>query len=187
MRLQLEAKLGRRIMEYVWPDRRNRDHPELTLGEHQQDDENLDGSQEVFITVSEHEHGSRSSLDSPRSLQKLHVPTDTPTLRHLGASRSFTDLRHASTFDRKLIDLPKSVSTESLISTSALARTKTNEVGMSLPSGSATNVAQKHKHKDDASEMKSRSSQKTFVLVRVARYVFTSFASPFPSPVDKYN
>ena len=172
MRLQLEAKLGRRIMEYVWPDRRNRNHLQSRREEERviEEDPN-DTLQEIFITVSDHGLGNRSSLDSPRSLQRLNDPSNEgPALRHLGASRSFTDLRHASVQDGKRLNLPKSVSTESLVSTSAMQRSKSNsEVGMSIPSGSATNLARKHQYRDDATEMKSRSSQKTFVLVRVAR------------------
>lgn len=172
MRLQIEAKLGRRIMEYVWPDRRNR-KPEQSQPDYKSAAEEGEGNsaQEIYITVSDHGHGNRSSLDSPRSLQRLHIPSNSSqTVRHLGTSRSFTDLRHANVRDENRIRLPKSVSTDSLNSSSGVARKKTTaDIGTSMLSGSTTNLALKDQPKDDATEMKYRSAQRSFVLVRVAR------------------
>ena len=90
LRLQVDAKVGRRIMEYVWPDRKDRQGA--------QDDtpvkeEALKPRLEIDIKSPT---SGRSSIDSPRALHrqadsddKIFVP------RKFGASRSFTDLRSA--------------------------------------------------------------------------------------------
>ncbi|TFK23245.1 hypothetical protein FA15DRAFT_705606 [Coprinopsis marcescibilis] len=130
MRLQIDAKVGHRIMEYVWPARKER-QSQVTAG-----------------TEASKTSPSRSSVDSPNGLQP---PTQTssslPAPRRLVSSRSFTDLRAATTSAFLL----KNRSTDSL--------------------NKPTTAGEPQAQANDSSEaavMRTRSTQKTFVLVRIA-------------------
>jgi hypothetical protein len=91
-----------------------------------------------------------------------------PTLRKTAASRSFTDLRKAASSTLQIPSSPL-----------PLQRTKSSDAVFSL--GTANSSGQvskasddKEKHglkleADDAALMKTRSSQKTFVWVKVSR------------------
>ncbi|KAF8195786.1 golgi-body localization protein domain-containing protein [Mycena galopus ATCC 62051] len=155
MRLQVDAKVGRRIMEYVWPARRNRkqaieDEPPTTT----------ENTPEIMLV--------RSSLDSPRSQTKkssLLAPAVTPPAR-LSASRSFTDLRSAATL------APPSRPTLHRTASSSALRQGTMPLAPPIDpsrkknrSDTSNKVA---KRAGDAAEMKTRSSQKSFVMVRVS-------------------
>ncbi|KAI6105796.1 hypothetical protein F5141DRAFT_1189568 [Pisolithus sp. B1] len=88
IRLQLDARLGQRIMEYIWPSRRGR-HRKTTHDSHQANDE-----------VSLNQSTTRPSFESSRLLQKPRTSLDSGGLtpwKKLGGSRSFTDLRSAAT------------------------------------------------------------------------------------------
>lgn len=151
-RLQLHAAMGRKIMEYFWPGRRER--AELEASDEEADDEDL---------VSE-----RASMDAPRLSSNLTPP---PGLRKLGASRSFTDLRMSarenSSQGRKVSPLTR------MMSSDALNKIDSNKVdGQDNLEGGWRNRskagAAAHKRKMDAAEMKTRSSQKSFVLVKIS-------------------
>ncbi|KDR83645.1 hypothetical protein GALMADRAFT_235956 [Galerina marginata CBS 339.88] len=182
LRLQIDAKVGRRIMEYVWPDRKNRE----TSVEYSPDKETFP-KPPLEITVKSPTTG-RSSIDSPRGLHLANRPTDTsantpgPTLRKLGSSRSFTDLRSARV--TSALSPPAFNNQPSFLSPPAfLKRThSTDSVNFaslldappaSGPSSSfdteTTDVQHRQENSaNDAQVMKTRSSQKSFVLVRIS-------------------
>ncbi|KAF9464454.1 golgi-body localization protein domain-containing protein [Collybia nuda] len=149
LRLQIDARVGRRIMEYLWPARKDRQGA-------------IDDEGEILETqlLTKHSHGIRTSLDSPRALHGFRHDTTKelapPVLRKLGSSRSFTDLR-----SRKDTLHPPSLSR--MHSTETLRYNLTSD------------VAEDRKHKNevakragDAAEMKTRATQKSFVLVRIS-------------------
>lgn len=118
----------------------------------------------------------RSSIDSPRA---LHSPrtlefsgrsaTLSPPGRKLGNSRSFTDLRVTKDKQASLIPgspLTKRSNSSDLINFSSLDATATS--GPST-TGFGPDPVKNGKSAGDAQVMKSRSVQKTFVLVRIAR------------------
>lgn len=153
IRLQLDARLGQRIMEYVWPARRERNQPD---------------TQCTIRDLPESHHPSepppRSSLESAQLLQKPRGSLDSnrlaPSLRKLGASRSFTDLRSAA-----------AESTRTPVETS-FGRAATPDLNVNEDSRSIRRVNREDRPgKDDAVEMKTRSSQKTFILVKISRSV----------------
>lgn len=171
-------------MEYMWPDRKNR----VTAVE---DSVNKEGLPNAPLEITIHSPKSgRSSIDSPRGLRspsrskttdsgdKLHGHS----LRKLGASRSFTDLRLArdnsalsppgfdnhSGFLSPPAFLKKTNSTESVNFSSMLDVPSTPLAGGSF---GIDTVGPSIKAPDDAQVMKTRSSQKSFVLVRISRWV----------------
>lgn len=182
LRLQLDAKVGRRIMEYIWPDRGSRQIPAHDPQKNQQNN--------VTITVKSPTTG-RSSIDSPRGLHtpKLSVESSgkpgAPALRKLGSSRSFTDLRSSVKEDSLLSPLAFSSAQGFLSPPAFLKRThSTDSVNFaSMLDASATpglndsfdteaaEIDRKLKAAGDAQVMKTRSSQKSFVLVRISRSV----------------
>ena len=151
IRLQLDARLGQRIMEYVWPARRGR---------------NQTGSQGTLRDLAEshrppEQPPSRPSLE-PALLHKPRVSLDSnrlaPNLRKLGPSRSLTDLRGAA-----------AETTRTSVETS-FCRATTPDLNLDEDSRSIRKVNREDRlEKDDAVEMKTRSSQKTFILVKISR------------------
>jgi hypothetical protein len=163
MRVQVDAKVGARIMEYVWPARK---HRKLTSVQPEIHSHVLPGPN-AYASTGVH----RSSLDSSLPIQaSRQTPPasymESPPLRKLGVSRSFTDLRSALPERSQMPQLhrtrsshgyqPKFASTE--LADARMTRERVNP--------SLTLNRQKH---GDAAEMKTRSSQKTFVLVRISR------------------
>jgi hypothetical protein len=161
MRLQVDTRMGSKLMEYVWPERRRRkqlDSPHSPTSE----------ARPRRITEAapapRNLPGQRTSMDSPRTPEagkSLDVgrSIDTaalapPQLRRMATSRSFTDLRSAMKEQEHAPKLNRGFSF-------AQPPTPAAEVG-------ANGHGKPHAH-GDAEEMKSRSSQKTFVLVRVPR------------------
>lgn len=152
IRLQLDARLGERIMEYVWPARRGR---------------NLADMERVVDYLSDRPlepPPPRSSLESCTLTQKSRVSLDSsrlaPNQRKLGPSRSFTDLRSAA-----------AESTKTPVETS-FPQTGTSDSDVNEDSWSIMKAAREDPPgKDDAVEMKTRSSQKTFILVKISRLV----------------
>lgn len=146
IRLQIDASLGRRIMEYLWPARKDRRIRSSSSSADTDDETNIP---RIVAT--------RASLDSPRALQTFpsEVTNDATLrppmgLRRLGSSRSFTDLRFSTTDPA-----PK------------LSRTRSTDALKP-----ANQVEPKRRDTImDATEMKTRSSQKSFVLVRISRFV----------------
>lgn len=164
LRLQIDAKVGRRIMEYLWPDRKQRIMEVEDAG-----------SQSPFpqIQVAKSPVSpvpSRSSLDSPRTLHNFRNAGDLNgnklvlPLRRLGTSRSFTDLR--STRDYTFLfqrnqssDSINNVPSAPLLDQPFLTASNDSDADVLI------------RKAGDAAEMKTRSSQKSFVLVRVSRQV----------------
>ena len=173
LRLQVDAKVGRRIMEYVWPDRKDRQAaPDDSPGKEKERKPPLE------IEIKSPTSG-RLSLDSPRA---LHGPLDSnliPPLRKLGSSQSFTDLRLAKDAGSSQAFL----SPRALLSPpSFLQRTHSSDSihfsildapEMLRPNGpDSDELDPKRKGSKDAGDaqvMKTRSSQKSFVLVRISR------------------
>lgn len=167
MRLQVDARVGSRIMEYVWPARRQR-----TLAIQERSNSEGSGQTAMDESNSTPQPSSRKSLDSPRALEKPQTSLDIsglkpPPLRRLATSRSFTDLRSSSgsvpptpltavSHKSRAADVFRSVSNSSDVSDSQSKRR--TEV-----------VKQPGRKIGDAAEMKTRSSQKTFILVKISR------------------
>lgn len=169
MRLQVDAKVGSRIMEYVWPARRHRN---LAV----EDRASAEGSVQVTgDKTSVLRSPSRKSLDSSRALEKQRTSFESsalapPPLRRLGASRSFTDLRDNSTTS-DFTSTPRSP-------ISYKGRTVDAVRLMSNFPDPPDNLVKRRNEPDkqaqrrkvgDAAEMKTRSSQKTFILVKISR------------------
>jgi len=172
LRLQVDAKVGRRIMEYVWPDRKDR---QVALDDSTAKEKSLKPPLEIEIKSPT---SSRSSIDSPRA---LHRPVNsngkdlTPPLRKLGSSRSFTDLRLAK--DTGVLSpgallsppsfLQRTCSSDSINFASTSDTPETQRL-VSLDSDASDPKRIGSKDAGDAQVMKTRSSQKSFVLVRIS-------------------
>ncbi|GBE79683.1 predicted protein [Sparassis crispa] len=169
MRLQIDTRMGRKIMEYVWPARRNR--KQLT------DTQSLTPSPDtpspatdisnIIITASSPASPRRSLSDMmPRKAMDGNKLGIAP-LRKLGSSRSFTDLRKAESDTLRTPSLHKTRSIEALVThpSSPISPTKTQTP---KSAEDKDRIALLRKEIDDAAEMKTRSSQKTFAWVRVA-------------------
>ncbi|KAG2042334.1 golgi-body localization protein domain-containing protein [Suillus americanus] len=146
IRLQLDASLGQRIMEYVWPARRNRNRGTDTAS-----------------PCDAHHPKPRASLDSSKLLNQPRSSLDstslTPPLRKLGSSRSFTDLRSAAA-DSMIMPYPATQSNQRSLTADALDESRRHKHAI---------IRQVSlEHKTDFDEMKTRSSQKNFVLVKIS-------------------
>lgn len=151
IRLQLDASLGQRIMEYVWPARRSR---------------NRDTDTDTASPYDTHHPKPRASLDSSKLLNQPRSSLDasslTPPLRKLGSSRSFTDLRSAAA-DSMITPYPTAQSNQRSLTADALDESRRHRHAI---------IRQiSLEHKTDFDEMKTRSSQKNFVLVKISRLV----------------
>ena len=168
-------------MEYLWPARKDRHR---VIGDDDEDDLD-DAKPERDYTIVP----TRASLDSARSYttsrQNSEATTPTgmtlaPPLRRLGASRSFTDLRSAVAENARSLSptlqsaaLPKTRSSENLRERVNTRNPDLLEVGRSK--SRAGSLHEECTKSGDAAEMRTRSSQKTFILVRIARYTSVSF------------
>jgi hypothetical protein len=165
MRLQVDAKVGRRIMEYVWPARRHRN---LAIEEKATIDES---AQRVEDDTSVPWPPSRKSLDFARTPDKTRTALESsgltpPPLHGLSFSRSVTDLRNTSTasdFGRSAIS-HKSRTTDGFRSVSNLP-----DSDNLVKRRHEANKQTRRRTIGDAAEMRSRSSQKTFILVKISR------------------
>jgi hypothetical protein len=151
VRLQIDSRVGRRIMEYLWPARKDRyDDTEDDETETTSPDEVDDRAHPVSPT--------RTSLDSPRALQSLERQGQSslsPPIRRLASSRSFTDLRSPkSTTNTQPMVVLANHSVESL----TIQRTNRRPKSKSITKN------------DAAAEMRTRSGQKTFILVKILRF-----------------
>ncbi len=166
MRLQIDAKVGRRIMEYLWPARRTRNITDDTIAN------SPDAHHKKILPP------SRTSLDSPRGLThsrqasepenaKLAPPTG---LRRLGTSRSFTNLRDAASSRPQPFRAPTLSRTRSSAALGHEAQLADAAAAERRVKTNKADVVQEPKQRGDAAEMRTRSSQKTFVLVRISRY-----------------
>lgn len=166
LRLQVDAKVGSRIMEYVWPARKHRN---LAI----EDKANIEGSvQKVEDETLVSRPSSRKSLDSSRALDKELAPFEPsgltpPPLRKLRASRSFTDLRNSSPAS-EFSSTPRSVVSQKSRAADTMSDFPDPPDGLMKRRNEAGKQAQRRKI-GDAAEMKTRSSQKTFILVKISR------------------
>ena len=191
MRLQIDIRVGRKIMEYLWPARRHRQDernetesfvlPESIANEPSQ--RSKDGDLPLLTYTDSPRHASfdlpsptRKSLDTTRLAPQ--------PLRRLGTSRSFTDLRNsarAPSLRQDSLQVPRPLHRTNS-SGSLRARSTDALLGLSRPTLSSggggggggregKDRARGAQETDDAAEMKTRASQKTFVRVKVARCV----------------
>ena len=149
LRLQLDTKVGQRIMEYIWPARKNRRKREAEQTDSFTSIAKIQPSTPIDPSPQDLSPGpsgkGRKSMD-----HTLLAPIQT---RRLGGSRSFTDLRSAASSPMSALHMNRS--TDALSSpTQPLRR------GTSLAPGVAG--------LGDAAIMKTRSAQKTFVAVDIA-------------------
>ncbi|TFK43439.1 golgi-body localization protein domain-containing protein [Crucibulum laeve] len=159
LRLQIDSKVGHRIMEYVWPARRQRDETAATP---------ITPKTPLQIEVKS-PVSSRSSLDSPRALHAHPEPPKSliPPLRKLGSSRSFTDLRAVK--DSGFLRAPILHRTHSSNSLKQIANTLDSSEHRASGTASGSGAVDEEQEKiGDAAVMKTRSSQKTFVLVKIS-------------------
>jgi len=157
LRLQLDGKVGRRIMRYVWPGRQEDDEGE---GEGDWPSEDW-----PIHLPPPSMPPSRASVDSAPML----LPPNQP-LRRLGTSRSFSDVRAAASSPPNPPALTRTKSSGALRK-QATKREDISDTRLIKPSRSNTAVTEKEPRpkQTDAVEMRSRSSQKTFVYVRITR------------------
>ena len=170
MCLQIDTRVGRKIMEYVWPARRAR--KELT---NDTEDSQLVGPPSPAPNIVS---PKRASMDvvSPTSRRSMDSNRLAPApLRRLNTSRSFGYLR-AERSERS------ESRSDTLQVQRTLTRTKSSDglFALTITSPSPANQSQasedsrdrlspSKKTRDDAAEMKNRSAQKTFVWVRISR------------------
>lgn len=161
-------------MEYIWPARKHRHN--LENSNVAQPPQHLleppSPSSPSFPSSRPPTSSKRPSLDllsrKPRKSLDLNTHSNSDTLRpgplrRLGTSRSFTDLRSAN--------LNSGYSTPTFHrnhSTDALSQPSSPSEG-SGPVRKGTGYFAAMQQTNDAVEMKTRSSQKTFVAVRIAR------------------
>ena len=174
LRLQVDSKVGRRIMEYVWPNRKD---PQVAIDDPPMKDKTLKPPLKIDIKSPT---SSRSSIDSPRA---LHRPVDSDEkalvspLRKLGASRSFTDLRLAKDSGflgpGSLLSPPsflqRTNSSDSINFASMLDVPDTPRPFGGLDLDISNSKRKESNDTGDAQVMMTRSSQKSFVLVRISR------------------
>ncbi|PCH41098.1 hypothetical protein WOLCODRAFT_89020 [Wolfiporia cocos MD-104 SS10] len=173
MRLQIDSRIGRKIMEYIWPARRHRQNTEDELQTFDLPQESPPPMEEspppmeaIVVVPDSPTSPRRSSWDvSPRISVDSSKLSVAPT-RKLKPSRSFTDLRNAPSESLRIPKLHRTRSTDALGSLAAHEQS----AGSKATDDSKERVSpvQQRKEIDDATEMKSRSSQKTFVWVKVS-------------------
>lgn len=173
MRLQLNTRVGRRIMEYVWPARRQRRHAVDQTRSFDTTSEFAQALKEASQQPTQPQALRRKSTEVGRSrrsldmnLNKLNAPGP-----KLSASRSFTDLRAKTMDTLRVPTLHKMNSTDMLVQrTSSPGPIRHSHTTFNVkPMEGLKDRSSSQKEIDDATEMKSRTSQKTFVLVKIAR------------------
>ena len=165
-------------MEYVWPARRDRNQAKAIGNangepkEKEKDDEFT--LPRTPVTPASPVSQRRNSADAATTSHRLSFDANRlappPPMRRVHTSRSFTDLRKMrNTSGADTLPIPGS-----------LQRTKSSDMLFPNLSGSSSGQASKSSDEprdrrglarrgtDDASEMKYRSSQKTFIWVKVA-------------------
>ncbi|CAL1700808.1 unnamed protein product [Somion occarium] len=164
IRLQIDTRVGRRIMEYVWPARRTR--KQVTTNEASQETPASDSPTSPRPLISPRRNSVDAVPVSPRkSLDSNRLAP--PPMRRLNTSRSFTDLRKSARSDTLQVPRqPHRTHSTDMLFTAA----SSGSSGQASKGSDETKdkVAVSRRDIDDASEMKYRSSQKTFVWVKVA-------------------
>ncbi|KAJ3799089.1 golgi-body localization protein domain-containing protein [Lentinula aff. detonsa] len=162
LRLQIDAKVGRRIMEYVYPARKHRRKSieDVSQQETVMDNAMRSSSFGLLDGPLSNPTGSRDPLDT----DSLNLA---PPLRKLGASRSFTDLRSTAAQDTTQVVLRPTL--QRTRSSEYLKRNQTLVDGFEreLPKRQRT-ISHANRQNGDAAEMKTRSSRKTFVFVKIS-------------------
>lgn len=155
LRLQLDTKVGGRIMEYIWPARKSR---------RKRGDEQTDPSTSVTTKIQPASPVDPTPRDpSPGSSARGRKSMDHTRLapvqvRKLGTSRSFTDLRSAGNSPMSSHQMNRSTDALSSPSTPTSAH----------PIRRGTTLAPGITGLNDAAIMKTRSAQKTFVAVDIS-------------------
>lgn len=173
MRLQLDGRVGRNVMEYLWPAKRN--HRKDSVPDKGVDE--LPDMKAVAIPTGKG-LGQRSSLDSPRIIAPslLHTGEDisrVPRSKTLGNPRSFSDLRNMnkSSSSHHEMRMQWSPSTSSEANMSKQSDADSSQDGKTESTSETIMIPRTgNERKNDAIEMRSRSSQKTFILVKISRY-----------------
>ncbi|KAI9001069.1 golgi-body localization protein domain-containing protein [Trametes punicea] len=165
MRLQIDIRVGRKIMEYLWPARRNRKQSPTETESFAMPEPLSKPDDLPVVTYSDSPRHASFDLPARTSLDTNRLAA--PTLRRLGSSRSFTDLRNTR---QDSLQVPRMHRTRS---SDALKARANDGLSMSKAStsGGGRHAYDKDRSKqelDDAAEMKTRASQKTFVRVKVA-------------------
>ena len=154
LRLQLDTKVGQRIMEYIWPARKTRRNRET------EQTDSLTSIAKIQpptpIDPSSQDPSPSSSGRGRKSLD--HTLLAPAQVRKLGGSRSFTDLRSAGSSPMSALHMNRS--------TDALS-SPTSPTGIH-PVRRGTSLAPGIVELNDAAIMKTRSAQKTFVAVDIA-------------------
>lgn len=158
-------------MEYLWPARRDRPGAIEDVSSPMDNVAHPRASEESDHSA---KSPSRSSLDSPWAPHSRKTPhsgrTLLPPLRKLGASRSFTDLRSA-TSENMTLQKPKIHRSRSSDLLNATLETPPDSPEGRVPRKHGPSGKGDPRSAGDAAEMKTRSSQKSFVLVRLYRCV----------------
>ena len=154
LRLQLDTKVGQRIMEYIWPARKNRRSREA-----EQADSPTTATKILPSTPIDPSPQDPSPGSSGRARRSMdHTLLAPVQVRRLGGSRSFTDLRSAGSSPMSALQMNRS--------TDALSSPATPSSAHPLRRG--TSIAPCVGGLNDAAIMKTRSAQKTFVAVDIA-------------------
>ena len=155
LRLQLDTKVGQRIMEYIWPARKNRRNRDTEQTDSStgivkvQSPTPIDHNPQDLLPSSSGTSGrGRKSMD-----HTLLAPLQT---KRLGTSRSFTDLRSAAGTPMSTSQMNRS--TDTLTSPTVGAHPLRRGTSLGPGAGGL----------GDAAIMKTRSAQKTFVAVDIA-------------------
>ena len=154
LRLQLDTKVGQRIMEYIWPARKQRRHQKTLQAE---SPTNLAKIQPPTPDTGTQDPSPTSAGRSRQSMDQTRL-TPVP-VRKLGTSRSFTDLRSAVGGPMSALHLNRS--------SDALA-SPTTPTGLAQPLRRGGSLTPGVGDLNDALIMKTRSAQKTFVAVDIA-------------------
>ncbi|KAI0638130.1 golgi-body localization protein domain-containing protein [Trametes polyzona] len=167
MRLQIDIRVGRKIMEYLWPARRARNETPTETESFAIPEAFTKPDELPAVTYTDSPRHASFDLPARKSLDTNRLAP--PMLRRLGTSRSFTDLRNSARQDSLQVP-PRLQRTRS---SDALKARSTDALAMTKPSTSSGGKSAHEKDRlkqqtDDAAEMKTRASQKTFVRVKVA-------------------
>lgn len=158
IRLQVDAKLGSRIMEYVWPARKNRALPSAATSTSSNPPSRPPSRTDVSRSA------SRTSIDYERNRRDSGDNLNAPSPVRLRSSRSYTELSTARTDANVLKSRTKTLDAYS----AHAFQTEPGDKGKRKDENSSKAVARKA---GDAAEMKTRSSQKTFIHVKISRLV----------------
>ncbi|KAI0347243.1 hypothetical protein BDW22DRAFT_1322640 [Trametopsis cervina] len=178
LRLQLDTRVGGKIMKYLWPARRKKIEAPDTLPPDVDEVQTPPSATPSPInpgtpTVSAIPKRPvvipprRASVDIISPVSPDRSMLSVPTLRKTAVSRSFTDLRKAASDTLKVPPSP-----------SPLQRTKSTDGLFALTTSNSSSQVSKtseerdkqgqKREADDAALMKTRSSQKTFVWVKIS-------------------